>query len=80
MNATLEQSFDLSNTDGGIMELETHVQSRLGRRIREFRLQVDARGLVLRGQSPTYYVKQLAQHAIMEASEMPIFANEIEVA
>ena len=27
----------------------------------------------------TYYAKQLAQHAVMEMTEVPILANEIEV-
>jgi hypothetical protein len=80
MNTTIERDIVQMNSDGGIVELETHFQSRLGRRLRAFRLSVEERGLVLRGHSPTYYVKQLAQHAIMEASEVPIFANEIEVA
>jgi len=36
-------------------------------------------GLILRGRCRTYYVKQLVQHAVMEASDRPILANEIEV-
>ena len=37
-------------------------------------------GLVLRGRVHTYYAKQLVQHAVMEASSLPIRANEMEVA
>jgi hypothetical protein len=29
---------------------------------------------------PPYYAKQLTQHAVMEASSLPILANEMEVA
>jgi hypothetical protein len=36
-------------------------------------------GLILRGLTTTYYAKQLAQHAVMEATAIPIVANEIEV-
>jgi hypothetical protein len=36
-------------------------------------------GLILRGQAHTYFAKQLAQHAAMEVTELPILANEIEV-
>jgi hypothetical protein len=36
-------------------------------------------GLVLTGQASTYYAKQLAQHAVMEATALPILANEIDV-
>jgi len=37
------------------------------------------RGLILRGRSRSYYGKQLAQHAVMEAVILPIVANEIEM-
>lgn len=36
-------------------------------------------GLVLRGRTCTYYAKQLTQHAVMELTEFPILANEIDV-
>lgn len=61
-------------------ELEALIQRRLlGRTIRRFRVLVEARGLVLQGCAPTFYAKQLAQHAAMEVSGLPILANEIEV-
>ena len=60
-------------------QLETHVQSRLNGRVRDFRLVVRGCGLVLTGRARTYYAKQLAQHAVMEATALPILANEIEV-
>jgi hypothetical protein len=59
--------------------LEAHVQSRLHGRVRNFRLGVRGGGLVLAGQARTYYAKQIAQHAVMEATELPITANEIAV-
>jgi hypothetical protein len=73
-----EPGIDLT-TANGITELETRIQCRLGGQIREFRLVVVDKGLILRGQAPTYYAKQLAQHAVMEATGLPILANEIEV-
>jgi hypothetical protein len=75
---TTERSIDLA-TANGASELEARVQCRLGRQIRELRLVVVDRGLILRGHTRTYYAKQLAQHAVMEASRLPILANEIEV-
>ena len=36
-------------------------------------------GLILQGYAFTYYAKQLAQHAIMQATRLPILANDIEV-
>lgn len=59
--------------------LQTHVERRLGGRVRHFHLEVLAEGVVLRGYARSYYVKQLAQHAVMDASDVPILANEIEV-
>ena len=60
-------------------QLETHVQSRLSGRVQHFRLVVRGCGLVLMGHARTYYAKQLAQHAVMEATTLPIVANEIDV-
>lgn len=61
-------------------QLETLIQRRLlGRSIRRFRVLVHEQGLVLQGCAPTYYAKQLAQHAAMEVGGLPILANEIEV-
>jgi hypothetical protein len=64
---------------GEIEQLESHVQSRLNGRVRHFRLVVRECGLVLTGHTRTYYAKQLAQHAVMERTGVPIHANEIEV-
>jgi hypothetical protein len=75
---TTEPRIDLGTADG-VTELEAHVQCRLGGQIREFRLVMADKGLILRGHARTYYVKQLAQHAVMEATGLPILANEIEV-
>ena len=59
--------------------LETRVQSRLSGRVKNFRLVVRENGLILTGQARTYFAKQLAQQAVMEATALPIVANEIEV-
>jgi hypothetical protein len=45
----------------------------------DFQLVFHDNGLVLRGHVHTFYAKQLAQHAVMEASSLPIRANELEV-
>jgi hypothetical protein len=75
---TNEPSIDLA-TSNGATQLEAHIQCRLGGHIRDFRLVVVDKGLILRGRARTYYAKQLAQHAVMEATELLILANEIEV-
>jgi osmotically-inducible protein OsmY len=47
--------------------------------LRRIRVLVHERGLVLQGCASTYYAKQLAQHAAMEVTGLPLLANEIEV-
>jgi hypothetical protein len=59
--------------------LEEHVRWRLSGRVRDLSLVPHGTGLVLRGHARTYYAKQLAQHAVMEKTDWPILANEIEV-
>ena len=49
------------------------------RRVRDLRLVVRGNSLILHGRTHTYYAKQLAQHAVMQATRLPIQANEIEV-
>lgn len=60
-------------------QLESLMLRRLGNRIRGLQVQVYAGGLILRGRAATYHAKQLAQHAAMELSTLPIIANDIEV-
>lgn len=61
------------------MRLESQVAGRLGRRLRDFRVVKLPQGIVLQGRTATYHVKQLAQHATMELSDLPILSNDIEV-
>ena len=67
------------NTATMEIRLETHVQARLGSRIRYLRVVCRNNGVVLQGSVRTYYVKQLAQHSVMEITNLPVLANEIEV-
>jgi hypothetical protein len=60
-------------------QLETRIRVRLGGQIRDIRVVCRDDGLVLQGRSRTYYAKQLAQHAVMEVTSIPIIANEIVV-
>lgn len=59
--------------------LEALMHRRLGNRVRDLRVVRRGEGLVLHGWASTYHAKQLAQHAVMELSSLPILANEIEV-
>jgi hypothetical protein len=62
-----------------LARIEEHVRCRLPNRVRALQLVVRDHGLVLQGYVPTYYVKQLALHAVQETTDLPIRANEIEV-
>ncbi|HZZ79912.1 MAG TPA: hypothetical protein VFE62_15440 [Gemmataceae bacterium] len=60
-------------------QLENRVQVWLSGRVRQLRILQHGHGIVLRGFARTYHAKQLAQHAVMRETPMPILANEIEV-
>jgi hypothetical protein len=62
-----------------LARIEQYVRCRLAGRVCDFQLVFRDKGLVLRGRVHTYYAKQLAQHAVMNASTLPIRANEMEV-
>ena len=66
-------------TSETLARIEEHVRCRLTGLLWDFQLVVRDEGLVLRGRVHTYYVKQLAQHAVMDVSGLTIRANEIEV-
>jgi hypothetical protein len=74
-----EQAQTATVTRETLARIEVHVRCRLTGLVRDFQLLLRDQGLVLRGHAHTYYAKQLAQHAVMEASSLPIRANEMEV-
>jgi hypothetical protein len=47
--------------------------------VRDLQVVVYNCGIILRGFARTYHAKQIAQHAIMAETSIPIVANEIEV-
>jgi hypothetical protein len=62
-----------------VEQLEAHVQAQVAGRIWNLQLALQEDGLVLRGYSHTYYAKQLAQHAVMQATDLRVAANDIQV-
>jgi len=62
-----------------IEQIETRLRGQLMGRVRDLTLELKHEGVVLRGHVRTYYAKQLAQHAVMRATDVPILANEIQV-
>jgi hypothetical protein len=62
-----------------LAQLAATVDSRLHGKVRGLRLLARGDGLVLQGQAHCYYLKQLAQHSVMQITRLRILANEIEV-
>ena len=56
-----------------------HLATQLRGRLRNIRVIAEPEGVVIRGVANSYYVKQLAQHAIMRKFALPVVANEITV-
>jgi hypothetical protein len=57
----------------------TEIDRQLRGRLRQFTIAGDERGLVLSGEAPSFYVKQLAQHVVSRMTPVPIARNEIQV-
>jgi hypothetical protein len=55
------------------------VRELLRGRLSDFRLELCERGFVLHGKVRSYHAKQLAQHAVMRETDLPIVRNRIEV-
>lgn len=60
-------------------EIEGLVQRRTGGQIRGLHVEVYQDRVVITGRASTYYAKQLAQHAAMDAAGHDCVSNEIEV-
>jgi hypothetical protein len=62
-----------------LLQIHDQVHSKMHGRIWEFRVVRLEGGLVLTGCTKSYYAKQLAQHLVMENTDLPILANDIQV-
>ena len=65
--------------NGLVHQVAARLSGRLGSQVRDFAIFSHQDGLILHGRVSTYYGKQLAQHVVMEISDLPIVSNEIEV-
>lgn len=79
MNTASNTCTPVAPTASIVAELELLIRRRTSGRIRNAQVRLLEHGLVLTGFTPNYYVKQLAQQAILESTQMPILRNEIEV-
>ena len=59
--------------------LAADTAEKLRGRLSGLRVELHGGGLVLRGTARSFYAKQLAQHAVMSGTDLPIVRNEIEV-
>lgn len=75
----IEATNELNGHCDEVTDLENHVRAKLTNRLFGFQIEIGDAGLVLRGKAPTYYVKSLAQHAVMERTRIPIAINRISV-
>ncbi len=65
--------------DRDLAPITAEVGRQLRGRLRQFRIDRCGEGLVLSGKAPSFYVKQLALHAVRTMSRLRIVRNEIEV-
>jgi hypothetical protein len=70
-----DQPFDSSS----VAALEIQLQRKLRGQVHDLKVLPRGQGLALQGYAYTYYAKQLAQHALMSATSLPLLKNEISV-
>ena len=67
------------STTGEFAPIVGEVHRQLRGRLRQFNINRHEEGIILSGEAPTYYVKQLAQHAVSQITPLSIVRNEISV-
>lgn len=72
-------SHGLKEIEIEIGELKKLVEARTHRRIRDLAVEMQNGDLVLKGRVPTYHLKQLAQHGILDVLPGVQLVNAIEV-
>jgi hypothetical protein len=79
MPASILVNEALSDAQSLLQQILDQVNAKVRGRIREFYVLLLDGGLVLRGWTTSYYVKQLALQSVMEMTDLPIVANDIRV-
>ncbi|MBL8824058.1 MAG: hypothetical protein JNJ77_15835 [Planctomycetia bacterium] len=59
--------------------LEEIIRNRLGYSVGDLQVQLSDKGIVLKGNTQSWYTKQLAQELVMQHSSLPIALNAIRV-
>lgn len=79
MNLSFVDELLTRPSDAELDQIERQIRQSLSQRVHNFRLRACDEGLVLEGRTKTYYGKQLVQHAVMDATDFPVLANNIVV-
>ena len=66
-------------SDGLAARIERQVRSETGDRIRALKVRIRQNSVVLEGNCPSFYCKQLAQHAAMPLAGPKLLNNRIRV-
>ena len=61
------------------LELTSRIESQTFRQVQDLRVRFDANRIVLDGRSASYYVKQLATHAVLNLMPGAAIENRIDV-
>jgi hypothetical protein len=61
-------------------KLEIRIKALTGQRLRNLDIDLSTEGVILKGNTQTYYVKQLAQHGVRELLPHVRLENAIQVA
>ena len=59
-------------------EIESTLRVRFGSQMR-VKVDFGDEGIVLSGEAPTFYAKQMAQHLAMKVGNQPVCSNKIQV-
>ncbi|MEX0727377.1 MAG: hypothetical protein WD065_13970 [Planctomycetaceae bacterium] len=70
---------ELSPNELDAADIEILVRKRTGVMIRNLRAKVNNGDVLLTGRTSTYYTKQLATHAVLDAIKLVNLTNDIEV-
>lgn len=75
----MTKSHSPGTVQAGEESLNGRLSTVLGHRVQSLNIEVHEGRLVLSGRTHSFYVKQLAQHAAMEVTKLPVAVNDIEV-
>lgn len=76
----IEPDTEETTVAADIERLAAETGRKLRGRLTDLRIERQGGGVVLSGTARSFYAKQLALHAVMTGTHLPVVRNEIEVA